>query len=183
MSDIQNDNRKIYEEELKKASDFYLYTLIVSGAVVLSGIIYAVVAEVFMGLLIAIAGILIYMALTSNILYRILGLSYKTDSGRLTVTAVYGREREEIYLPHRLLLCDVTNIGDRAFDHKSSASVRAVHLPSTIKRLGENVFCGCPELSVIYFDGSREEWEAIESLSDTSAYEIVFSTDTEEVAE
>ncbi len=183
MSDIQNDNRRIHEEELKKANDFYLYTLIFSGAVVLAGIIYAIAADVFIGLLAAIAGILIYMALTSNILYRILGLSYKTESGRLTVTAVYGRKREEIYLPRRLLLCDVTEIGDKAFDHKSSASIRAVHLPSSIKRLGENVFCGCPELSVIYFDGSREEWEAIESLSDTSAYEIIFSTDDEEVAE
>lgn len=190
MSSLQNNiskkqKNKILEaekhkKELKQANDFYLYTLIFSAAVVLGGIIYAVAVRVFIGLLIAIAGILIYVALSTNIIYRTLGISYKTEAGRLTVTDVYGRGRKTVYIPSRLILCRVTEIGDQAFGHKSSADVREVYLPSSITRIGSNIFEGCHKVKKIYFDGSRSQWEQVESLTSFSNYEIIF-TDGEDM--
>lgn len=183
MSELQNKSTEhemlspieMYNKELKTANDFYLYTLIASGAVLLAGIIYAVAVRVLVGLLVAIAGILIYASLSSNILYRTLGLSYKTESGRLTVTDVYGKNRETVYIPCRLFLCHVTEIGNRAFAHKSSALIKNVYLPSTIEKIGENIFEGCAQIENIYFDGSREQWEKVEKLTCLDSYTVIFS--------
>ena len=176
MSDIceKSSAKEIHEKELKKANDLYIYTLILSGAIILAGIVYAVAVKVFIGLLIAMAGALTYVALTSNILYRVMGLSYKSESGKLTLTNVYGRDREDIYIPKRLILCRVVEIDDKAFSHKSSENIKRVYLPASIEKIGENIFEGCPNLEQIYFAGSQESWNKIESLTDTSSYEIVF---------
>ena len=188
MSELQNNSAEqetlspieIHKKELKKANDFYLYTLIASGAVVLAGIIYAVAIRVFIGLLVAIAGILIYVWLSSNILYKTLGMSYKTESGRFTVTDIYGRNRESVYIPCRLFLCDVTEIGDRAFNHKSSALIKNVYLPSTLEKIGENIFEGCANIENIYFDGSSEQWDKVEKLTCFDSYTVIFSESGEE---
>ena len=185
MSSLQNniseerENRpsdaEIYKKELKQANDFYLYALIFSAAIILGGIIYAVAVRVFIGLLVALAGILIYVSLSANILYRTIGISYKTESGRLTVTEVYGRNREAVYIPPRLILCDVTEIGDQAFKHKSSSSLKAVFLPASITKIGSNIFEGCPNIEKIYFDGTQSQWEQIKTLTSFSTYEIIFA--------
>ena len=190
MSKLQSNNTieqeeklpsiEIHKKELKQANDFYLYVLIASGAVILGGLIYAVAVRVFIGLLIAIAGILIYVSLTSNILYKTLGLGYKTEAGKLTVTAVYGRNREAVYIPCRLILCDVTEIGDRAFAHRSSANIKDVYLPCSLEKIGENIFEGCTQIENIYFDGSREQWDKIEKLTCLDSYSVIFSECGEE---
>ena len=190
MSELQNNNTteqeeklspiEIHKKELKQANDFYLLALIASGAVMLGGLVYAVAVRVFIGLLVAIAGILIYVSLTSNILYKTLGLAYKTESGKLTVTSVYGRNREAVYIPCRLLFCDVTEIGDRAFAHRSSENIKEVHLPCSLERIGENIFEGCAQIENIYFDGSREQWNKIEKLTCLDAYTVIFSECGEE---
>lgn len=163
-----------YLKSLKAVSDLYLFTLIICGAIVLGGIIFAVMSSVFVGLLVCISAILIYIALTSNLLYKFLGISYKSSTGQLTVTNLYGKGREEIWIPRRLIMLDVTEIGDNAFKHKSSAAIAKVHLPSTLKVIGENVFADCEALTAIYFEGSEAEWEAIEKHTDLSAFDIVF---------
>ena len=168
-----------YRGSLKSVNDSYLFIVILSVAVIALGLVCAVVSKVFIGLLIAILGVLFYTAMTSNVLYRRLGISYRSTSGALTVTQLYGQKREEIWIPERLLWINVTEIGDKAFNHASSGDIKAVHLPSTLKVIGENIFEGCPALRTVYFDGSEEEWGRIESATDFSAYVIVFASQEE----
>ena len=183
VSDVKTEQELAeinFRKSLKAVSDLYLYTVIISAAVVVAGLVYAVISKVSIGLIIAILGVLIYTALTSNILYKKLGISYRSTSGALTVTQLYGQHRKEIWIPERLLWINVTEIGDRAFAHASSAKIHTVHLPATLKAIGENIFEGCEELKTVYFAGSREEWEQIESSTDFSAYELIFAAETAE---
>lgn len=172
-----------FRASLKEVNNIYLYTVILSGAIVAAGIAYAVAARVFIGLAIAIVGVLLYTALTANLLYRKLGISYRSTSGALTVTQLYGQKRNEIWIPERLLWINVTEIGDRAFNHASSSEITTVHLPATLKVIGENIFEGCPELKTVCFDGSREEWEQIKKATDFSAYELIFGAAAETCGE
>lgn len=172
--DVQLTPEEKYRKDLKTVSDFYLFTLIICGAVVVGGILLAVGSSVFVGLLVCISAILIYIAITSNLLYKFLGISYRSSTGQLTVTNLYGNGREEIWIPRRLIMLDVTEIGDNAFNHKSSASIVAVHLPSTLKVIGEKAFDGCDALTSIYFEGSTTEWEAIEKHTDLSSLNVIF---------
>ena len=165
---------------LKTANDFYLYTVIISGAIAAAGLIYAVLSSVFFGLVIAILGVLIYTASTSNILYKKLGISYRSTSGALTVTQLYGQSRHNVWIPERLLWLSVTEIGDRAFDHASSASIQTVYLPATVKVIGEDIFKGCTQLETICFEGTREQWAQVESSTDFSGYQLIFANEADQ---
>ena len=168
MSPTEASAEEIFNKALKKANDAYLLIVILCGAIALGGVFYAVIDSVFIGLLIAIAGVVLYTALTSNTLYNLLGISYRSATKKLTVTAFYGRGQEETFIPARLIWLDVSELGD-----KSSESIRVLHLPSTLKVIGENAFEGCTRLTTLVFGGTLEEFGKIESLSDLSAYEII----------
>lgn len=178
INEEQNDPHELAEKnfyaELKQVGTLYLYTVIISALIVACGLICAIIYKVFIGLLIGILGVLFYTVLTSNILYKRLGISYRSTSGALTVTQLYGQDRSEIWIPERLLWITVTEIGDKAFDHASSSQINTVHLPATLKAVGKDIFAGCTELRTVCFDGSREQWKQIESLTDFSPYEIIF---------
>lgn len=180
-------NEQKHLEKVKKANKLYILTLIFCGAAVLGALVWAVLDSVFMGLLLGICAIIIYMALTSNILYRSFGISYKSDTGRLTVTQLYGKGREEVFLPERIIMLTLTEIGDRAFAHKSSAQIRTVHLPATLEVIGKDVFDGCESLRTLCFGGTREAFLKIQSATDLSCYKVVCTDDpveqTEEMAE
>ena len=165
--------KEIFQKSLKKTNDSYLLVVIACGALILGGVIFAVISSVFTALLMAIAGVLSYIALTSNILYRLLGLSRKSDNGRLTVTALYGKNKDELFIPSKLIWQRVTGLGDNALNHSSTANVRILHLPSTLISIGENAFLGCDLLSAIVFEGNMEEWTKINVLCDTSIYDII----------
>ena len=45
-----------------------------------------------------------------------------------------------------------------------------------LKKDGKNVFLGCENISRICFEGSREEWEAIECETDLSGIEVEFDS-------
>lgn len=53
----------------------------------------------------------------------------------------------------------ITVIDDWAFDE--SRSLVAVYLPEGITEIGIKVFAHCPDLTVIYFGGTREQWDNI----------------------
>lgn len=173
MSPTEASAEEIFNKALKKANDAYLLIVILCGAIALGGVFYAVIDSVFIGLLVSIAGVVLYTALTSNTLYNLLGISYRSATKKLTVTAFYGRGQEETFIPARLIWLDVSELGDNALKHKSSESIRVLHLPSTLKVIGENAFEGCTRLTTLVFGGTLEEFDKIESLSDLSAYEII----------
>lgn len=160
----------------KNVNDSYLYTLILSGAIMLGAIVIAVTYLTFLGLAAGIVGALVYMGLTSNLLYSKLGISYRGSNGKMTVTQLYGKNRETVYVPPRLIMLEVTEIDDCAFDHKSSSAITTVYLPATLTRIGKDIFKGCPALCRVHFAGSEEQWEAIEKQTCFDGIELVFSS-------
>lgn len=167
-----------FSAALVQTEKSYTVILLICGALVLGGVFYAAYASVLTGLLIAIGAIVLYVFLTSNLLYTKLGISYKSATRELTVTAFYGKDREEGFIPARLILLDVTALGDKALAHKSSASLRVLTLPHTLKVIGENVFEGCDALRTIRFGGTVEQWAKIECGSDLGRFEVICADGT-----
>ena len=58
-------------------------------------------------------------------------------------------------------MLSVTEIGNRAFTHNSSKSIREIHLPKTLQKIGKSAFASLPALTDVYFEGDEEEWERI----------------------
>ena len=161
--------------DLEWTGKTYLLLVISAAVLAAAAIALAVLWKVFYGLLFAIIVALVYTVAASNILYSRLGFSYDSTQGELRIKDVYGKNRDQVFLPRRLFWLDVCEIGDRAFCHASSAKITTVYLPSTLKTIGENVFEGCESLCRICFEGTKEEWESIEKKTSLEGIEILFS--------
>ena len=172
--EIREYSEQDFLSDLKWTDRSYLLLVVAAGALVAAAIALAVLWRVFFGLMLAIIIVLGYIALTGNILYSRLGFSYDSLPGALRIKDVYGKNRDQVFLPRRLFWLDVSEIGDRAFCHSSSARITTVYLPSTLKTIGENVFEGCESLCRICFEGSEEEWESIEKKTSLEGIEILF---------
>jgi len=154
----------------------YLRTVIIAAVIAAAGIGVAVIVRVSYGLICAIAAVLFYIGTVSNILYNKLGLAYTSVTGAIYITECYGKGRSEAWIPRRLMWIEVRSIEDEAFDHDSCRALETVHMPRTLVHIGKNVFLGCGNISRICFEGSREEWEAIECETDLSGIEIEFDS-------
>ena len=160
---------------LKAAESAYVYVLVISGILLGGAISIAVLFDVFAGLAVGIASVILYMLLTKNILDRTLGLSYTSNAGSVTITAVKGKGREEIFIPSSLIRTTVAELGAHALSDESCSCIKVLHLPSTLTEIGAFAFDGCPSLKQICFEGSESEWEKIDCRSDISKYEITFN--------
>jgi len=161
--------------DLKEVNSSYIKILIISGALISAGIAVAVLWNVFVGLCVAMAAVLLYMLMTKRLLDKRLGLSYFSMTGSLAITAVRSKGRDEIFIPSVLILTPVTELGTKAFSQENSSCIKSVHLPASLTEIGTDVFDGCTSLKTIYFEGSESDWESIECNSDLSSYEIIFN--------
>lgn len=167
------DQREFLEDYVW-TEKLYRAIIVVSCILAAASIGVAVMWKVSYGLIGAFVTVVFYLSATSNMLYSRLGYAYKSDRGELTVTEIYGQHREEVYLPERLFFCDVVAIGSEACDHKSSAELKILHLPRTLKRIDADAFMGTPMLEKICFGGSEEEWAEVELLCELDGTEICF---------
>ena len=58
----------------------------------------------------------------------------------------------------------VTRIGDGAF--MECSGLTSVTIPDSVTRIGDRAFCCCHGLKSINFQGTREQWEAVDKGDD-----------------
>ena len=165
-----SDKPELSEQEkflaaLKAVKKGYIIALVLSAAIVIAAIICAVHYRVSLGALLLVLAAVTYLAIVINLLYSKLGIAYRSFHGGMTVTALYGKNREVVYIPDKLMMMTVTEIGTRAFTHESSKSIKEIHLPKTLLRIGTSAFARLPALTDVYFEGSEEEWKNISRLA------------------
>ena len=177
MTDNELDIKEpeIFEKELSNEAKFlkdlkdvkigYIWALVITALILGGAIACAVLFRVSLGALFMILAVVTYAAIVSNLLYKKLGISYRALHGCLTVKALYGRGREVVYIPKRVIFLTVTEIGTRAFSHESSKSIREIHLPNTLLRIGPSAFAKLPALTDVYYEGNEDKWNAISALA------------------
>jgi len=170
----KNDVQSEFLHALKLANSSYLNIVMTCGCLAICGIIIAIHVRLLYGVAVSFAAALAYMVATKMLLRKALGISYETTSGALTVTKLCAKNKEEIFIPRRLLWVDVTEIRDKAFADDTSKNMRVLHLPATLTLIGENIFEGCDSLETVYFEGTQEEFEKIESSTDFSTFQLIF---------
>ncbi len=164
---VKEANTAEYKEsdfiaDLGYVSKLYLVTVIISAIMILAAIFVAVNIKVSVGLICGMVAVVYYIITVTHILKKKLGISYTSTTGQLKITELLGKNREEIWIPRRLLWLDVTEIEDEAFDHECSRKIKVLHLPSTLKRIGKDAFKSCESLERICFEGNDEEWAKVE---------------------
>ena len=71
----------------------------------------------------------------------------------------------DFYLKEVKIPASVTSIGDSAFENCTKLAV--VTIPASVTSIGSNPFKGCENLSEIQFEGTKEQWNAIEGSDKT----------------
>ena len=84
------------------------------------------------------------------------------------------KDKEEIFVPSRLLWLDVDTLSDKAFSCECAKNMHSVHLPATLTKIGKDVFEGCDALKTVYFEGTQEDFEKIESDTSFERFELIF---------
>ena len=72
---------------------------------------------------------------------------------------------KDYYLEEVKIPASVTSIGDSAFENCTKLAV--VTIPASVTSIGSNAFKGCENLSEIQFEGTKEQWNAIEGSDKT----------------
>lgn len=173
MNDTKVKNNEISQENeeqkflnsLKKANKGYIWAIVIAGIIATAAIICSVHYRVSLGALLLVLSAVTYLAIVINLLYSTLGIAYKAYHGGMTVTAFYGKDRKIVYVPDKVMMLTVTEIGKKAFTHESSKSIEEIHLPNTLLRIGASAFAKLPALTDVYYEGSQEEWEKISELA------------------
>lgn len=157
--------KEIYLKQLEAVKNGYLGTLIISASIFIGAICCAVFYNALIGLGLLMLGIIAYAALTKGLLYATLGIAYRSFHGCMTITELYGKEREVIYIPDKVIMLTVTEIGTKTFKHESSKNVREIYIPKSIMRIGSSAFAKLPSLTDLYYEGSEEEWKELSRLA------------------
>ncbi len=63
-----------------------------------------------------------------------------------------------------VILADVTEIGDKAFE--GCTSLVSVCIPASVTEIGKRAFEGCTALTEIHYAGTKEQWAAVEKGND-----------------
>lgn len=168
-----------FEQRMTKFASFYLYLIIMCGAFCAIAITVAVIWRVSVGILLAIIASLTYKLFLTDEMKKRLGYFSRRVSDGLALRAARKCTDEVIYVPEKLLWLDVTQIDERAFGDHMGGDAEEIVLPATLKRIGADAFVGCKALKTVRFRGDREQWNAIECLSDMSPYTVVFDNGEE----
>jgi hypothetical protein len=167
-------DQREFLEDYAWTEKLYRAIIVVSCILAAASIGVAVIWKVSYGLIGAFVTVVFYLTASSNMLYSRLGLAQRSNHGELTVTEVYGQKREEVYLPEKLFWNEVTVLGSEACDHKSTAEMKVLHLPRTLKRIDADALKGATMLERICYGGNEEEWAEVEVLCELDGIEICF---------
>lgn len=160
----------------KNYGNYYVTLLCFIGASVAVSVGIALFSNVLLGLCLAIFSAIVYVICSVDEAKKQLGITCSHIMGRVhikTAAAIYG---DELVIPKRFELADVTHICDKAFADEKNSELTAVYLPETVTYIGVDIFGGRDVLPEIRFEGTEEQWAKIEKHTDLSCAVIVFGT-------
>ncbi len=180
MGDMENK----FSQRLARFEKYYLWLVIFCGVAVGVGIFVAVMINVLLGIAICMLAAAAYIWFCADGAYKILGLRFKNTDGAVCVTRAISHDGF-CAIPSRLIYADVRGIGDGALKGAKNAELCRIFIPKGIEKIGKDIL-PADTAPAVCFEGTREEWEKIESLTDFEVCELCFEyklgKDTEETA-
>lgn len=158
---------------LNEFSSTYLLLVTASGITYAAAIAIAVISNVLIGIALAIFTAIIYFYFSTEEPKRYLGLSCKNIAGRIHVTKIAPSYGDTVYVPSRLMWADVTSLDDGALSANEETPLAALYLPRSIEHIGKELFGNNETRPVIYYEGSIEEWEKINTETDLTEITVV----------
>ncbi len=170
----------VAEEYARRQGDFnsfYTYLVIASATIFMCGIAVAIIVNLIVGIIMAIAAPVVYWSFCADELKKKLGITYKTASGELWVTGCKATYGERFYIPARLLWYDVTELGESAFNKADNLNITCIYLPRSLKRIKKDAFVGCASLDTVCFEGDETLWSSIDGIDELNGITVTFNAE------
>ena len=174
--------RERFYAALTEFSRFYLYLVLGCGAILAVSVVGAVYASIWAGVLVAALVAGIYRWFLADELKKKLGFSEERVSDGLSLSLL-PRDGEERFIPEKLLWLEVTELSASACVSEENATVRAIYLPKTLRRIKMGAFDGLSALEVICFEGDIEAWAKVEKEIDLRSYRVILRSGEEIISE
>ncbi len=163
-----------YSCRLLEFERYYLTILLLCAAAVCSGIAVALLLNLFVGVASVILAALAYVYFVCDEAHGQLGIRYRNICGGIVITSLTPAYGDCLVLPKKFIYADVRELGDGALASQANGELSLLYLPSTLKKIGRDIFGDSERAVCICFEGTREAWESIECLTDLSHCELCF---------
>ena len=185
-----NDNEKVniensvtltpeekFVKKYEKFNSFYIQLVALCAVVAVSTIAVAIIANVIVGICVAITLSVIYVYFSRDELKRSLGIICTVSNASLRITsvrAIRSISLTDAFVPARLMWYDVAEIASGALANKKNSELERLHLPKTILLIEKGAFDGCDTLNTLIFECNQEAFEKITVEEDLSRFVLVF---------
>ncbi len=166
-----------FSKKLQKFNSFYLQLVVLCSIVAAATIAVAIIADVIIGICVAITLAIIYVYFSRDELRRSLGIACFVSNASLRVTAIRAVKSistTDVFVPARLMWYDVTEIASGALVNKRNAELEKLYVPKTVTLIEKGAFDGCETLNTVIFEHSNDEFKKITVEEDLSRFELVF---------
>ena len=166
-----------FAKKREKFNSFYIQLVALCAIVAAATVAVAIIADVIVGICVAITLAIIYVYFSKDELRRSLGLVCLVSHASLRVTAVRAVRSislTDAFIPARLMWYDVAEIASGALAHEKNGELERLHLPKTITLIEKGAFDGCDTLNTLVFECSEAAFEKITVEEDLSRFTLVF---------
>lgn len=160
MQELTRREEELSAEKQKSFHTFYIYLILGCAAVLVMGILLAVLVSVAVGAAVFVAGCGVYLFFLRDELRRRLSVGYRRGEDGWALTPVE-TGRDVLWIPCRLMWMEVTEL----FWEGSCpcAELKRLYVPTSVKRIEDGFFEGLPELECLSYLGTREQWEQVKT--------------------
>ena len=158
---------------LKSFNEYYTQLVCFAFGAIAVAIAIAFFSGILWGIAIAAIVVAVYVYFPTDEAKKQLGIFYTNTQGHIRIDRAKRVFDGCIVIPQRLIYADVTEIGDGALA-KADDSLERVYIPVSIEHIGKDIFGKAREGVTVHYEGSAEQWESVEKLTDLSSYSVVF---------
>ncbi len=163
-----------YSRRLYGFEKYYLTLVLLSAAAVMCGIAVAIFLNLLVGASTVLLAAFAYVYFVGDEARKQLGIRYANIGGHIVIKSlacVYG---DCLAVPAKFIYADVRVLDDGALDTEKNQVLTRLYLPRTLRRIGKNILGDTPHPITVCFEGTREEWSAIDTQTDFCGCEILF---------
>ena len=164
-----------YLASLNRFKNFYTALVVICISLCMGATAIAILLNLPVGILIAIAAAVLYAVLSTYRAYSLLGLRFKNVRGTIHVTGIDCVLEDTVFVPDRFVWAAVTHIEDGALASVKNKELLSVYIPRGIEHIGKDVFGENASHVTVFFEGNEDEWSSIDNQTDFSSISVIYS--------
>ena len=171
---VASTSTEIFANKLKKLNSFYFQLVVLCSVVAVATVTVALLASYVVGVIVAVALVLIYLYFSRDEIKRSLGIVFSINGINIKVRELRLVIDSDGFIPSRLMWYDVTEISAGILDNEKTKTLKRLYIPKTVSHIEKGAFDGCKSLTTLCFEHSEAEFAELTVEDDLSRFTLEF---------